>query len=297
MPRGKLRDDLTFGPARRRRRMMRRLAELDRADAAGCSWGSPPRRRSDLPRRLMVGLTTVLVVTPVTAVALDRQWGIELRLDGVHRRAPLGTPPEVATGLGPFSFTSTQRSAPDEPVSYDPCRPVDIVVNDAQAPRGSEGVVKEAVLVVSAATGLQLRVVGATDEPADIDRPRENQARYGPGWSPVLVGWTNPGEVPRLGGDIAGLGGSLPSATSLAGRSHYVTGAVWLDSPQLTEVLSRPNGRNLVRAIVMHELGHLVGLDHVKDPGELMYEDNVGRLGFGPGDREGLAALGRGRCG
>ena len=72
---------------------------------------------------------------------------------------------------------------------------------------------------------------------------------------------------------------------------------MWLDSPQLAEVLSRPNGRSLVRAIVMHELGHVVGLGHVKDPGELMYEGNVGRLGFGPGDREGLAALGRGRCG
>jgi hypothetical protein len=32
------------------------------------------------------------------------------------------------------------------------------------------------------------------------------------------------------------------------------------------------------------------------DPGELMHADNVGRLALGPGDREGLAALGSGRC-
>ena len=296
VPRGKLWDDLTFGPARRRRAMMRRLAELDRADAAGVSWGAPPARPSDLPRRLVVALTTVVVVGLVTTVTLDRQFGIELRSDGFHRRTPLGTPPDVPTGLGSYAFVSTQPGTKDEPVTYDPCRPVEIVVNDAQAPPGTEGVVEEAVLVVSAATGLQLRVVGTTDEPADIDRPRENQARYGDGWSPVLVGWTNPGEVPELGGRVAGLGGSLPWAPGLTAPRHYVTGAVWLDAPQLAEVVARPMGRNLVRAIVMHELGHLVGLDHVDDPGELMYDDNVGRLMFGPGDREGLAALGRGRC-
>jgi hypothetical protein len=39
-----------------------------------------------------------------------------------------------------------------------------------------------------------------------------------------------------------------------------------------------------------------VGLDHVEDPGELMYADNVGRVTLGPGDRRGLAALGSGQC-
>jgi predicted Zn-dependent protease len=71
---------------------------------------------------------------------------------------------------------------------------------------------------------------------------------------------------------------------------------VALDAPQLKRVLSRRHGRELVRAIIVHELGHLVGLDHVNDPGELMHADNVGRLALGPGDREGLAALGSGRC-
>jgi hypothetical protein len=51
-----------------------------------------------------------------------------------------------------------------------------------------------------------------------------------------------------------------------------------------------------VRAIVMHELGHVVGLAHVDDRGELMYADSVGQKTFGPGDLTGLGALGRGRC-
>jgi Matrixin len=48
--------------------------------------------------------------------------------------------------------------------------------------------------------------------------------------------------------------------------------------------------------VVMHELGHLVGLAHVRDPGELMAESNLERRDLGPGDRQGLAAVGAGSC-
>ena len=50
------------------------------------------------------------------------------------------------------------------------------------------------------------------------------------------------------------------------------------------------------QAIVDHEFGHVVGLDHVHDPRELMNEDNVGLTTYGPGDREGLARLGAIDC-
>ena len=50
-------------------------------------------------------------------------------------------------------------------------------------------------------------------------------------------------------------------------------------------------------AVVLHELGHVVGLDHVSDPSQLMTP--VGRpdlLGYAAGDRTGLALLGGGEC-
>ncbi len=46
----------------------------------------------------------------------------------------------------------------------------------------------------------------------------------------------------------------------------------------------------------MHELGHVVGLNHVHDRRELMNGANLGRTVFGPGDRRGLALLGQGPC-
>nr|WP_269329758.1 matrixin family metalloprotease [Kineosporia babensis] len=52
-------------------------------------------------------------------------------------------------------------------------------------------------------------------------------------------------------------------------------------------------------AVVLHEFGHLVGLDHVDDPAELMYRTPTARPhsdGFELGDRRGLARLSGGPC-
>ena len=45
--------------------------------------------------------------------------------------------------------------------------------------------------------------------------------------------------------------------------------------------------------MVLHELGHVMGLDHVKVDGELMESAGGGVTDFGPGDLEGLRILGR----
>lgn len=79
-------------------------------------------------------------------------------------------------------------------------------------------------------------------------------------------------------------------------QMHWVSGSVLLDGPTFRDILQRPGGYNDARAIVMHELAHLVGLTHVRDDGELMNDDNNGRTTFGPGDKEGLRRLGGGPC-
>lgn len=70
-----------------------------------------------------------------------------------------------------------------------------------------------------------------------------------------------------------------------------------LDAAKLGSLLQRPNGDQLVRAVVPHELGHLVGLAHVNSPSQLMYpQAQLGVTDFGAGDLTGLAALGKGVC-
>jgi hypothetical protein len=245
---------------------------------------------------VFVATTMTLVVLGVVLVFLYRQWGVTIGPGGITRQAAVGHPPHVAAGVGPFKFEQHQPGAPDKPVAYDPCKPIHVVVNDHRAPPAADRILRSALHRVSAATGLRFVVDGSTHEQWSEDRPLHNLPRYGRGWSPVLVAWTTPDRVPRLRGQVAGLGGSTAVQDSFTGLSHYVTGEIALDTADLTETLSRRHGRRLVRAVVMHELGHVVGLAHVKDPRELMNPRELDQVDFGPGDREGLADLGADRC-
>ena len=291
MGKGKLWDDLTLGPARRRREMHRRLRQLDRLDAQddwtpGSLAASSTRSgfRSERARTVFVAATTAALVVGATALTYVDRSG-----------TPLGRPPSVGTGPGSFQFIDEQLGQPGSPVAYDPCEPVRFVVSDRDAPPHGDVLLDEAIDIVSTATGLQFSDEGSTEERARERRGLRDLTRYGADWSPVLIAWTSPEEVPDLEGDIAGVAGSASVEVTGVGR-RFITGTVYLDAPQLERVLDRRDGTAQVRAIIMHELGHLVGLDHVDDPGELMHADNIGLQEFGPGDRQGLSALGAGRC-
>jgi predicted Zn-dependent protease len=53
----------------------------------------------------------------------------------------------------------------------------------------------------------------------------------------------------------------------------------------------------VVRAIILHELGHLVGLDHTSDRGQIMFsEAEFNVRDYAPGDLRGLARLGTQAC-
>ena len=71
---------------------------------------------------------------------------------------------------------------------------------------------------------------------------------------------------------------------------------VSLDYEDLERILDEPRGRALVRAVIAHELAHVVGLAHVADRTELMHESNLRLLDWGPGDLAGLAVAGAGGC-
>jgi hypothetical protein len=212
------------------------------------------------------------------------------------RTRPLGTPASSVSSSTDYVFMRTLPELGGRPVGWDPCRPIHVVCNNAEAPPGADELVREAAGSVSSATGLQFVFEGTTTEtPTDRRGPIEN-ARYGNRWSPVLVAWTDPSLVPSLLGRVAGIAGPVGAPYYTASQQHWVSGTVNLDGPQLREVLQRPDGWTAARAIVMHEFGHLVGLDHVPAPNQLMFASNIGQTTFGSGDREGLRQLGLGPC-
>jgi hypothetical protein len=289
--RSELADRLTLGPIRRRRRMHRALRQLDRSDA-----GLSIRRPKERLRRFSIALATTVLVGGFAAVMVPYQLGLTLTTDGLARRTPLGEPPNVATGVGTFIFAQYQPGASETPVTYDPCEVIQVEINNNLAPPAGNQIVRRALDVVSHATGLQFAVEGTTDRLPNKLGVAPSMEALGGDWPPVLLAWTTPDQLPDLSGDIAGVGGSQAVKDALRKHWRFVTGTVALDAPALADMLTQPNGHRLAQAIVMHELGHLVGLGHVDDPAELMHEDNLGLVTFGPGDLEGLAQLGGGQC-
>lgn len=204
-------------------------------------------------------------------------------------------PARQVSTQGAYAFTAHQDGDSDAPVGYDPCKPVKLKVNPADAPADYLDLVTEALDRVGSAAGLRLEYDGTTDErpqwesayvPVFLGSPR---SRAG------LIAWADSDEVPELAGRVAGVGGSV-AVEDQSGRIRYVTGGVTLDRGLFSELMATEDGRAQARAILLHELGHLVGLDHVADEDELMNADNLGRLDFGPGDLAGLARVGAGSC-
>jgi hypothetical protein len=207
----------------------------------------------------------------------------------------LAPPPPIPTADGPHSFVDLEPDG--DPVAWDPCDPIPYVVNPRLAPEGAEGILHEAIAEVEAATGLVFVDEGTTDEVVpvgDQGRADTDPARYGDGWSPVLISWTDAEASPDLEGN-AGL--ALPSWQEAAsGERVYVTGYIEMAGDYAAGLLAQGQ-RDDVVGIMMHELGHLVGLGHVDPADQVMTDDPSSTpREWGAGDLAGLAAVGRGEC-
>lgn len=247
---------------------------------------------------MLAGLAVLALLGAGALSTASAYYGVparELMAHGPQRVLPVV---KVGRATGSYAFVRTQPGDPSEPVTYNPCRRIAVELNPASAPAGAQRLVTGALDAVSRATGLSLVLVGTTDRDPAAARAEaaSSRMRLGRSSEPVLIAWSTPEETPELRGDVAGLAGSTARASLGGGRLTYVTGTVVLDGPGLAQTAKQPGGRALVRAVLLHELGHLVGLDHVEDPGELMYRASLGRTGFGPGDLAGLARLGAGPC-
>lgn len=278
--------------ARRRRvarDLERRMAELDRLDrefGLGAMPTATTTRTRRLPRTGGNVVSAVLVIAVVASVVVfspaEDMLGVR-RLFGFDNQRQAEVVP-FAEGMGSFAFIHTQPGT-DEPVGYDPCRPIEVLVNPDGAPANMDDLVDVGLANTAAATGLKFVRVGVTDA-------RDVASHATIRRQPVLIMWATPDEVPELAGDVAGVAGSI--ATQQATRMRYVTGRVILDR-DLFATFS-PREVSIAQGIVDHELGHLVGLGHVDDPGELMHEHSLERTTYGPGDLEGLARIGKIDC-
>lgn len=168
-------------------------------------------------------------------------------------------------------------------------------MNPEGAPEGSIELVMSAIKVIEGATGLRFDYQGTTAARPQWEAETVPVILGKPRASPVLVSWATEDEVEQLAGNVAGVGGSVALAGS-DGVRRYVTGGITLDREAFARIDDADTARAQEFAILLHEFGHLVGLDHVEDQGELMNATNSGRLNFGPGDLRGLAEIGSIAC-
>ncbi|WP_285248386.1 hypothetical protein [Pseudarthrobacter sp. efr-133-R2A-89] len=193
------------------------------------------------------------------------------------RPTPLGTPAPLPAQIDSYAFLGLPEVKQDL-VAYDPCRPIHFVMRAANAPAGGQEMVNAGFAELSRVTGLQFVNDGGTLEGPSDERPMYQPDSYG---------------ATR---DAFGYAGSWAASPGAKDPYVYVTGQVVLNAPLLSEYAA-VEGPALEPAVIAHELAHLVGLEHVDDPTQLMYpEAGFGVYAYAGGDLTGLAALGHGTC-
>lgn len=207
--------------------------------------------------------------------------------------SPLGTPEQPPVASDAYKFLAVNEDG--TPVGYSPCRPLHYVVNDQLVPAGAQHLIPEAINKVSRATGIRFIDDGATTEQPSSQRAPYQPDSYGDRWAPLLIAWTTPDAAPQLKGKVIGTGGSTHYSYD-DGPKTFVTGSLELDAPQIADELQHPDGELYATAVILHELSHVMGLEHVDDPRQLMFPEIGTPVGLGAGDLNGLHELGKALC-
>ncbi|GAB2982957.1 matrixin family metalloprotease [Nocardioides montaniterrae] len=195
--------------------------------------------------------------------------------DLLRRAAGLST---AAGSSSSYAFETTQLGT-HEPVAFSPCSPIHYVIYTAAGPDDSIEIIQSAVKVASDASGLEFAYDGTTTA-----RPFEASS------GPVVIGFADADEIPRMKSDpdAVGVGGAL--TVQLGARREAVSGSIALKASWFAHEDARGH-HDVERAVVMHELGHVLGLAHVKDRNQIMYP-SISALSYGAGDLRGLQILG-----
>ena len=214
-------------------------------------------------------------------VAAKRKGAVVSSSDTQRVRVSPGHDPRGRAGQHEFLYDRRTR--------WESCRAVSWKFNGSRAPGHGLDQVKEAVRRVHAATGIEFDYRGKTDHKANP---------YGDdiAGAAVVIGWRGARTFRRYVGS--------PQVVGLAGQ-RFVSGYRDADGPVYKTVqagiilnashdLKRGFGTGTTWGeVLVHELGHVMGLDHTGADKQVMYFSTTGHnANLGAGDLNGLRRLG-----
>lgn len=221
-----------------------------------------------------------------------------------------GTPAPVGSGESTPSATPAPSSGPQESIPptgpheflysfdngsyarWDPCDPISYRVNPANVSAEVVAMVPVALQRINEISGLTFQSLGTTSSFSTTPDSGTD----------ATIAFPTSAQQPQLSGSVVGLGGGRYS-----GSGAVVSGFTFVRADSAT----RMNSDQLLE-VLLHELGHMVGLGHVHaggstgdnpDPSrytdwgpaarlQTMYPILLSPRGYASGDREGLIAVG-----
>jgi hypothetical protein len=235
-------------------------------------------RRLLSPFRVFIACALV-VATPVSP----------LQPDTAPRRVTIQQDPPGSA----HSYRFDSADSKGRPVTWRPCSRVAIVLNPVGAPSWAEAALRGAIADVRARSGVRLSYAGRSTAVPKANWGQAGHLSDGY-WRPVLVAWVE-ASSPHL------VPGSSATTTSVMtrtaeGLTRRVAGLITVNREHNPLYPTSAQVGWSLRLLLQHELGHLVGLDHVADPTQLMYPQAGHTRGWGAGDLSGLRKLGSTRC-
>lgn len=245
-------------------------------------------------RTLLAGAALVLAAaTGLSALPATAAVPPAARLSGTSSAAAvtgLRTSVPGGTASAPYAFSTVLDG---KPIRWNPCAPIRWTSNTSRGPAGGLGVLKASVARIAQQTGTTWVYVGPTNT---VPRSGYLPSRGSSSYPPVLIGWTDGASSDLLRGQsrrvlamtrTAWFGVQRNDGSRSAATRAAVIALDRTDSLPL-------RGGTSWSAVTLHELGHAMGLAHVRGSSQLLSVTLPRQVrGLQNGDKAGLVRLGR----